>query len=128
MHKLHAEHNEELCKKIVALNDYDDWVVTTAFYSCIHYVEHKIFPFNDGVTTYNTFDQYFASKVISGGLRKSKHNLKLDLVKTHLAPVSTHYKRLMDNCFTARYKNYRVGKTLAQIAVNDLAKIKSACI
>lgn len=128
MHIDHADHNEELCQKIVSLTKYDDWVVTTAFYACIHYVEHKIFPLVEGGKTYSTFDHYFNAKVIASGKRQSKHSLKLDLVTTYLGPVMANYKRLMDNCFTARYKNYRIGKTLADIAVTDLAAIKTVCI
>ena len=126
--KLHAEHNEDLCSKIIALNNFDDWVVTTAFYACIHYVEHKLFPFHENGVNYLTFNKYYNDTIIAKGKRTSKHNLKFDLVKIHLSPVGANYKRLMDNCLTARYSNYRIGKTLAQIAVADMAKVKAACI
>lgn len=125
--KLHAEHNEDLCTKIISLNDFDDWVITTAFYACIHYVEHKLFPLSENGINYPTFNRYYNDTVIASGKRTSKHTLKFNLVKAHLSTVDVNYKRLMDNCLTARYSNYRIGKTLAQIAISDMAKVKSAC-
>lgn len=128
MRKQHAEHNESLCHKIIALNDYDDWVVTTAFYACIHFVEHKLFPLTENDIVYDTFNKYYNETVISRGKRISKHNLKFSLIKTYLPAVGANYKRLMDSCATARYSNYRIGKTLAQIAIDDMSKVKSICI
>lgn len=129
MRKQHAEHNESLCYKIIPLNDYDDWVVTTAFYACIHFVEHKLFPLTENGTSYVTFNKYYNDTIIATGKRGvSKHTLKMELVKIYLPTVGSHYKRLMDNCLTARYNNYRIGKTLSQIAVTDMTSIKAACI
>jgi hypothetical protein len=128
MSKAHAEHNEKLGLVIDALNNYDDWVVTTAFYACIHFVEYKLFPLTENGTTYHTFNKYYNDIILAGGKRTSKHNVKLSLVKSYLPAVGANYKRLMDNCFTARYNNYLVGKTLSQIAVSDMGYIKSACI
>jgi len=44
MRKEHAEHNESLCELLLNNGNYNDWVITTAFYSAIHFVRHKIFP------------------------------------------------------------------------------------
>jgi hypothetical protein len=128
MRKAHAEHNEELCSKVNALGGYDDWVVTTAFYSSIHFVEHKLFPLTEQSVTYPDFNNYYHHTVFLKKRNTSKHNLKLQLVNSYLPKVYANYKRLMDNCMTARYKNYRIGVTLSGIALTDLQKIKAECI
>jgi hypothetical protein len=124
----HAEHNEEICAKIDALTGFDDWVVTTAFYACIHFVEHRLFPLTEQGITYPTFNKYYNDTVLSKSRNLSKHNLKLQLVNSYIPKVYPNYKRLMDNCLTARYKNYRIGKILSQIAITDMSSIKAECI
>lgn len=128
MHLQHAEHNEELCEKINELKEYDDWVVTTAFYSCIHFVEHRLFPLNEQNVTYQTFDKYYNDTVLSKSRKTSKHATKLRLVESYLPKVYPHYRRLMDNCMTARYRNYRIGKTLSSIAISDMKAVKTECL
>lgn len=127
-HKLHAEHNEKVCREIINLAGYDDWIITTAFYTCIHYVEHKIFPLTEAGTTYDTFNRYYNNIILSKAKRISKHQLKVNLVYSYLPSVGDCYKRLFDNCYTARYNNYKIGATLSKIAIEDMEKVKLACI
>jgi hypothetical protein len=124
MRKQHAEHNEQLCLKINQLTGYNDWVITTAFYACIHYVEHKLFPLTVNGVTYATFDSYYHAQ--SGNA--SKHKIKLNLVTQYLPTMGSNYRRLKDLCHTARYSNYRMGSALSSIALKDMASIKAACI
>lgn len=44
MRKQHAIHNEEACDFLLSSNKFNDWVITTAFYSALHFVQHEIFP------------------------------------------------------------------------------------
>ena len=39
----HGQHNEMLSDHLLMLENgkYNDWTVTTAFYACIHFVDHK---------------------------------------------------------------------------------------
>lgn len=130
MREQHARHNEELCLIIKDLKLYNDWVVTTAFYSCIHYVEHKIFPLTDENSIYKNFNQYYRSLApgnITNVPRLSKHEVKIELVETHIRKVASSYRWLYDACMTARYKNYITSDMIATIAVQSMEVIKKAC-
>jgi len=128
----HAKHNEEICKIIKALPDnYNDWVVTTAFYSCIHYVEHKLFPLTIGNEKYNNFNRYYHDKYIatpSESNSTNKHEAKIKLVEIYIRPVSSNYRWLYDTCMNARYKNYIVSDIVANIAIQTMELIKKSCI
>ena len=125
----HAEHNEKLCRIIQALpDDYNDWVVTTAFYSCIHFVEHKLFPLTINGTTYKNFNSYYRAFFVNTNNSLSKHEAKIELVETYLVTVSSNYRWLFDACMNARYRNYIVSDMHATIAVQTMTLIKKACI
>src|SRR5690348_4477874 len=60
----HARHNERVCNFLDGPKDQPDWVVTTAFYSALHYVRHWIFPFEMEILPnkkqiFNSFDDYY---------------------------------------------------------------------
>jgi hypothetical protein len=106
-------------------------VVTTAFYSCIHYVEHKIFPFTDNGVTFKNFNQYYrslSSNITVDSTRLNKHEAKIELVQHHIRKVSSSYRWLYDACMTARYKDYITSDMIARIAVQSLEIIKKACL
>ncbi len=58
MRKKHAKYNELLCEVLAEDGRWDDWVVTTAFYSAMHFVEFKLFPMREAGTSYPAFEQY----------------------------------------------------------------------
>ena len=125
----HAEHNEKLCLIIQALPDnYNDWVVTTAFYSCIHFVEHKLFPLDINGVIYKNFNSYYHAFFVNTNNSLSKHEAKIELVETYLVKVSSNYRWLFDACMNARYRNYIVSNMHATISVQTMALIKKACI
>jgi hypothetical protein len=126
----HAEHNEELCKIIKALpgNKYNDWVVTTAFYSCIHFVEHKLFPLTLNGNIYKNFNSYYHAFYVNTHNSLSKHEAKIELVDAYLTKVSSNYRWLFDACMNARYKNYMVTDSIANIAEQTMDIVKKACI
>lgn len=128
MRKQHAEHNEKLCHILIAHTGFNDWVVTTAFYSSIHFVEHKLFPLQEGGITYANFNDYFSKTIVAKGKGLNKHTVKKILVKKYLKPVNGQYKRLFDACMNARYSNYMVSDPVANLASKDLSDVKAACI
>lgn len=123
----HAEHNEKLCKHLMHINSFPDWVVTTAFYSALHFIEHKLFPLGVGDKSYSTFNQYYLSEVQNTDNEKSKHEAKIDLVHNHLNAAHPHYRQLFDLCMTARYRNYKVDPLEAKMAQQRLEIIKTYC-
>ena len=40
----HAIHNKEACEYLSKEPKFSDWVITTAFYSALHFIDYKIFP------------------------------------------------------------------------------------
>jgi hypothetical protein len=121
----HANHNCDTHALLAATPGHEDWVVTLAFYASLHFLRHKLFPFefHQKETIYNcdTFDYYYT--VLSH--RVGKHGAMRALVETQCPrPVSIAYNRLMDMCFNARYNQYDVSKDAADLASARMHLIK----
>jgi hypothetical protein len=120
-----AKHNEELCIQLHSEGKWNDWVVTTAFYSTVQYVDHALFPLKIKDAEYKNFEEYY-SQLPYG--RRSKHEVRLDLVFTHLRKAHDAFKWLYNTCKTARYNNYDLSSELADRAVLKLKVVKSCCV
>lgn len=118
----HALHNEKVCKHVDE-GGFNDWVVTTAFYSALHFVEHEIFPFQDEGNSieYESFDDYCTGK------RGGKHKLRSLLVHENLETVSAEYDWLKNTSWTARYNKYQVSEDVKDRAIYCLNRIKDVC-
>ncbi len=125
--KAHAQHNEKVCQLLWANVDCNDWVVTTAFYASLHYVQHEIFQFNDGNREYLNFDNYYNSAKFIGK-RPSRHQATADLVDEHLPDCEDSYRFLYENCMTARYHRYIIPETISNKAIYYLNNIKGALL
>jgi len=125
----HGEHNEELCDHLLETTGdrFSDWVVTTAFYACIHFVEHKMFPLKMGGAEFRNFGEYCNHLHKKGG-RRSKHAIKADLVRKNLPEVAVHYHKLKDACMDARYIDYRVSDEDAVLSRRAMKEVKKACL
>lgn len=121
MRKEHAEHNEMACDFLLTSQKYNDWVVTTAFYSALHFVQNEIFPFTERGVTYSNINQYKARS----RSRLSKHELTIELVKTHIPAALINYRWLYDACMSARYHQYVTSPSKADTAKNRLRTIKA---
>lgn len=125
----HGEHNEGLSDILLNYQDkpYNDWVVTTSFYACIQFVEHKIFPREIDGEQYDNFNEYcdYQHNVLKN--RTSKHDLKTQLVKKFIPAVHAQYRHLKDLCFNSRYNNYIVSDNKATSANITMKVIKRNC-
>jgi hypothetical protein len=124
----HALHNEKVCE-VVCQNGFYDWAITTAFYSALHFVQHKIFPINEKTKDghkfkVSSFNQYYKAFNIHG---KSKHELLIDLVQEHCAAIAPEYIWLHDTCRNARYHQHNIKEPTAIKAKEWLKKIKEYC-
>lgn len=125
LRKLHASHNEDLCNLLIKTTGFDDWVITTAFYSALNLVKHQIFPFSDAGVSYADFDEYYSK--LNSGVKISKHSAVISLVSKRI-PIAKHiYKMLFDHCNNARYHDYRVKPELAKLARTNLSKLQGIC-
>jgi len=122
MSKAHAEHNENLCDFLIKEGKFNDWIITTAFYSSLHFVQHEIFPLVKGGVTYPNFNNYYNN--ILQPIGKSKHTGTKDLVKSEIPLAHPQYRWLFDACMNARYSNYAVSNPKAKQAKNNLTTLK----
>ncbi len=125
---LHAQHNEKACKYLRIKPDYLDWVITTAFYSAMHYLRHKMMPqtvtLSNRSITYKDFESYYnACKTRHQG----RHGFQSDRVSSLFPEISAEYAHLRDICETARYINYKYDRETANLAYDRLQKIKTFC-
>lgn len=119
----HASHNEELALELIQMKKYYDWVITTAFYSALHYSEFQLFPFHFGPTEYTCFDDWYtAFKTI----KDNKHDARKRLVYSNINPkAGAAYNWLKDECWTARYYDYSTNEDDAKTAIEKLNILKS---
>lgn len=100
--RAHAKHNEEVYTHLKDNTEFTDWVITTAFYTAVHYVESFLFPYQDyDGSTLDTIHEYH-----NGNSFSSKHESRDQLVKEQMSPIHGAYKRLQNLSKTARYKDY----------------------
>lgn len=127
----HALHNENVCDYLDLKGNAYDWVITTAFYTSLHFVTYKIFPFE--VTAIQgkkvkieNIDDYYR---YTGNWKKiTKHELMADLVSTHCLDISPDYDWLLSMSMNARYVNYQHDKLIANRARSLMKKIKKFCM
>jgi hypothetical protein len=120
----HALNNERIFEHLLQLNDFNDWVITTAFYASIHFLRHKIFPLSIGDNTYDTINEFCRAKRI----RRFNHKVMRELVEAHTSSeISAVYNYMLDMSYTARYSKYRFSSEAAQTAKRRLTKIKAYC-
>ncbi|TDS11747.1 hypothetical protein [Sphingobacterium paludis] len=125
----HGEHNESLCDHLLTNTPgkFNDWVVTTAFYACIHFVEHKIFPSTIDSEDFENFENYCDVQHNKVKNPLSKHALKAELVKKRIPSISSQYRWLKEACMNSRYTNYSVSDEKARNSNLIMKKIKEAC-
>lgn len=121
----HASHNENLCLFLQKNGQYNDWVITTAFYSALHYTQHKLFPFTYNQISYNCFNDYYNAKKIN---KITKHKCMIKLVEQNIPTIRARYRWLYDCCMNARYSNYNVSPQKAKKASTYMTDIKKVCI
>lgn len=123
----HALHNEKVCKYLNKKPENADWVITTAFYSAMHFLRDRVFPLelteNNKKIKVTDFDNYCLVKNIN----KGKHKAFSDLVEEKEPELSDHYNHLKDISWTARYNCYEYDREVSNLALKKLEAIKSEC-
>lgn len=132
--KEHAEHNEKVCSYLDSSNNFPDWVITTSFYSSLHYLRHRIFPFKVILDKKNpsvkidTFDE-FHSFESSQGRKLGRHERFRCLVEKKCpVEIAACYSKLLDLSFSARYSEYNYDTSFAIDAKAKLKEIKEFCL
>jgi hypothetical protein len=122
----HALRNFDLCNKLLSEGKYNDWVITTAFYSAVQFVEYAVFPLVLKQIEYSDFDEYYEDYSNNGF--PNKHAIRKRLVSDQVPKIRTHYRDLFDDCHTARYYCYNTSPSKAIEAKKTIEFIKSECL
>lgn len=122
MKRQHAEKNEKLCRKLYGEGEFLDWVITTAFYSAIHYIDEKLFP----VLYLPPSVEFKNVEEAQNYLRsRSRHQAREQLVKVSFPEICADYIYLEKACHNSRYKNFKVNEKEAELAIEALDRIKA---
>ncbi len=124
----HALHNEELCMFLCKHKKFNDWVITTAYYSAIYFVNYELFPdqfeISDRMTRCQNFAEYYVKLPRP---KDSKHSVREDLVHEHLKEIYTSFSTLRELSSTARYKTYKISEREVKLALECLSEVKALC-
>lgn len=125
---IHAQHNEEACNYLIENGNFNDWVVTTAFYSCLHFVRHQLIPFRKVVDGKNVSSDNFEKlyKLICKP-KESKHFFLKRMVEEYHEDIAYEYSMLLDLANGVRYTNFNIDNEKTCMAVNSLQHIKAHC-
>jgi hypothetical protein len=125
-----AQHNEEACIYLNEPGNFIDWVITTAYYTAMHYLHHKILPYTHifpegSKIIYQNFEKLYKQFAQTN---TSKHRFLRNFIETNHPDIAIDFAQLMDNCFTARYNDYHFDPSAGALALKRLEKIKQYCI
>jgi hypothetical protein len=118
-----GDRNQDLSDKLLSEKLYYDWVITTAFYSSIHFVEDHILPYKISTVICNCIaDVKKAYKM--NGRHAARERLVFDTLG---AVVGAKYKWLDDRSRYSRYETFKHQPAEALKAQEYLNFIKSKC-
>jgi hypothetical protein len=124
MSREHGRHNKLVCDKLNLLENFscNDWIVTTAFYSAIHFIEYYCFPFNHKGRIFQNIEE--AHRNLN---KANKHQTRSFVVNESLQSLFQEYEFLKSNSHNARYINYAVNDAIAKLAIQKLDRIIIHC-
>ena len=121
--KNHGERNKKLSQSLNDGKEYYDWVITTAFYSAIHFVEDRILPKKIGTIHCKNISNVKQAYRMAG-----RHQAREKLVSDNLSlPIAVKYKWLDDMSRNSRYVTYKVPAIHAEKALQYLDEIFDEC-
>lgn len=121
--KQHGERNRKLSNELFSGKRYYDWVITTAFYSAIHFVEDKILPCEVLSKPCKNISEVKAAYRMNG-----RHSSRERLVFDNLPlKIAVKYKWLDDKSRYSRYTTFKVTPTEADKAQQYLTEIYNEC-
>lgn len=129
MKLLHAKHNEKACKHLKDNGQFNDWVITMAFYSAIHFIEHELFPNqyedprNGEIRNFQNFESYYSRTDKTA----NKHKIRQNLVEDYIPEIADDYQTLKENCWNARYVNYKFEEKVSNLCYACLQNVKDIC-
>ena len=121
--RIHGERNQKLSDELHGGKIYYEWVITTAFYSAIHYVEDSILPCEVASKTCKNINDVKKAYRMNG-----RHASRERLVFEKLTiDIGAKYKWLDDKSRYSRYTTFKVTSAEAEKARQYLNEIYKAC-
>lgn len=121
----HAQHNSAICRHLFHTKQYNDWVITTAFYSAVHYLCHFIFPFNVQKSGSNVLVNCFEDYCLEKNIRGKRHGEMRKLVESNCdIHIAAMYNQMLDLSWTARYSKYSFSEKASATAQKRLDAIE----
>jgi len=121
--QVHGERNRSLSDELKKGKKYYDWVVTTAFYSSIHFLEDFLLP-----KKINNQDCKNIGQVKKAYSLQGRHIARLRLIQDNTDnQIAIKYKWLDDRSRYARYTTYKVTAAEADKATQFLKEIHKCC-
>jgi len=110
--KTTAEHNCCACDYLCKTQDFPDWIITTAFYAAIHYIDLIIFPIEEDIkgkkVIFDSIDSYVHNYLrMFRNIEISKHEARQDLIQRKYPELFPAFKGLYDASTKARYTDYQ---------------------
>lgn len=120
--RLHGEHNKKVCDylHLRCEEKFNDWIVTTAFYSSIHFLDHALFPCKFEGNDFNNINEAHNHLRLRSS---SKHQTRDILLNKIMPKHKADYSFLIEESQNARYSNYQVNDLVAAKAVRSLESI-----
>jgi|ERR1019366_1416668 hypothetical protein len=122
----HAKHNEDVCIHLVENTKFGDWIITTAFYSAMHYMRDKLFPLKVIKTGVEIIAKDFDHYCLIMDKVGRKHNVLRKLVEENTPiDIAAAYNQMLDASWTARYSRYKFSEKVAKLAKKRLMAVKN---
>lgn len=119
----HGERNKTLAEDLNNGKKYYDWVITTSFYSAIHFLEDLLIPSTIGAQECKNIQEVKNAYNLRG-----RHIARLKLIQMN-APldIAIGYKWLDDRSRYSRYTTYKITPAEASKALQYLNAIHTHC-
>jgi hypothetical protein len=124
MSQAHALHNEQACDALFKLTGFNDWVVTTAYYAALYFLNHKIYPLTVEDKSFENPDEFWRANRLK---YDGRHGAAVALAYQVVPEAAKEFHSLKDACMNARYKSYIVSDKIAIHARYCLSVVKRAC-
>lgn len=123
----HALHNEKALDFISKEAEFNDWSITIAFYTALHFVRAK----SNENGEFITFDEWFNKQKKIEREKKNFNFTKHEAIERLAFLISkdcgNEYKRLSGFAKNSRYSEYKVDPQKMRCVNYGLAQIKKAC-
>jgi uncharacterized protein (UPF0332 family) len=120
-----AHHNLKACEYLYNATEYPDWVITTAFYSALHFVNAILFPLEESGTRYNNIDTYCQRNKKNN---ESIHSITTALIRKYHPSISIKYADMKNASQAARYLDYKQPSIIVAKVKRNLEAIEKYCI